>query len=345
MSKDSLYYLEYKQLISDLSNGKEISDLDFQQIRREARQFLCQKHGKSDSGMRGMISRGAKEQNPQSPTGVSWEWEQINDTQTFRNHITKKLVKEEPISVCMLNDIHFPFQNDLAIDLAIQVIKYTQPTYFILGSDDEDNTQTSSYGSPNELKDFNWYDENPKYHQNLVMRIKEASPNSQGISILGNHNRRVQDYINNKFSDNPSLRNQEIRKWIENIQMDGLVYYIPSNHVVIGDILYMHESKGGDAGAKANFKNNGYRHSQHGHVHRGQKYGEQTAHGYKTCVVTGCLCKHPHYDTGKAHSQWTLGIGYSIQWNGIVEQNPIDFHEQEDYLCCWIGNEKLEISL
>lgn len=343
MNKDGLLFLEYKQIIHVISEGKSLSELDYLLVKKKARQTLKDKYNFSDSGIRGMLSRGAKQITPQKPSGMISEWEQIDDRDILNNYIYSLLSEEKEISTCMLNDFHFPFHHELAYNLVVKIVEKTKPTFCILGSDDQDNPNLGHWETPNELKDFNWFEENPKFHHKLVQDLREVSPLTDFIYIGGNHNKRVQEHFNTET--NSSLRNKNIREWIEEFQMDGLVYYVPSNHVVIGDIMFMHESKGGDGASKGNFKANGYRHSQHGHVHRSHKYGEQTAYGYKTSVVTGCLCKHPYYDPTKAHSQWTLGIGYSNQWNGIVEQNPIDFHEQEDYICCWIGNEKLEVEI
>ena len=235
-----------------------------------------------------------------------------NDTEQFNAWLNG--LKSDYVSVMHFADIHFPYQHDEALDLAVQLVGYRQPHICVLGSDEFDFMRQGTWDidprqKSSELDDIDLIRLD---HQRLVDRLIAQSPCTQFVWIFGNHDYRLYRHI---LKNSPNVANTVMREFVDVIRYQGRVWFMgETDQVKIHNLIVGHGSKSGQNPAKAHLDMTGGQvNYMAGHVHR-HSYWQKVGYQYTVQSVTsGCLCQlQPHYKGYRADMtgwEWGTCIG------------------------------------
>lgn len=206
-----------------------------------------------------------------------------------------------------VSDVHFPFEDKRAWELALKVIRYARPQLAFIGGDWLDCYAVSSF-SRDPVRVVNFQSEVDSAVAGLA-QLRDAVGAKATIKFLpGNHEERLERWTREHIeaSSLTSLRLYNLLKFTR-----YGVQFVPA-YVRIGKLWHIHgnESKGGSV-----FPAKGvYAHMQGslimGHYHKAQVHYNRlldgTVHG---SYCNPCLCKLDQ-EYIKGISQWQQGISF-----------------------------------
>ncbi len=209
-------------------------------------------------------------------------------------------------------DEHYPFQDESAIELAMQIAHDFDPDVRIAGSDGVDFYGISDFDIDPTRKIFTEMQEEIDLWQAGQRAWKDATPNAQARYLPGNHEDRLRRYLWN----HPEIAGLDALK-LENlldleglgIQYDGRPYetaeYVFFDKLVIRHGKFVRKVAGASALAELTYE----RHTMStctGHTHRGGTTYATTRGGLKIAQECFCLCRlDPHY---VSHPDWQQGL-------------------------------------
>lgn len=191
----------------------------------------------------------------------------------------------------ILSDIHFPYENFDAIEQASKFMEQYQPKYIILLGDVVDCYSLSRF------------DHDPKRILSLqkefdlasayLTDLRENFPRARIIYIEGNHEKRLQKYLNS-HPEISSLRTLTIP---ELLGLDSIgVEYLPNFY--LGDLYLTHGEivrKYSGQSARGEMDKNDYS-GVSAHTHRLSQVFKSTPHRELQWCECGCLCSlNPTY--------------------------------------------------
>ena len=206
------------------------------------------------------------------------------------------------LEVVCINDAHIPYEDPVALKLAIKFCKETQPKIVIL----------------HELHDFymvSRFDKDPERLTTLqdeidkvnkyIYDLRVACPRSRIILLKSNHLDRLRKFLWNNAPALSSLRALKLETLLElrkfNIEYKDTFFY--------KGILFKHGNlvrKFSGYTARGEFEKEAVSGAS-GHTHRLGVYYHRTRAGVKFWVEGGCLCQlDPDYIDGV--SNWQQGI-------------------------------------
>lgn len=212
-------------------------------------------------------------------------------------------------SVMHMCDIHVPFQHAPALDVTYQIAAHIQPRFIVVGSDFFDFSSLSTF--PQEADDAERDDaldaiESPWNAH--IHALNKAAPRATFAFILGNHERRLFDYINRQA---PQIRRTVWRRFTDIVRCGGRVLWLGEVDAVrFGPLRVMHGNRHNQHTAESLLQD--ARHQLNvmaGHVHRltyANKRGEDFA---VSAVTSGCLCHYPapYHKRKTPTARWMLG--------------------------------------
>ena len=98
--------------------------------------------------------------------------------------ITKTLV---------FSDVHIPFHNPIYIDMILEIVKTIEPDRIIINGDLGDFYSISRYDKSPEV--VTTYDNELEQIKDFLQRLKASSSNTVIVYLLGNHEKRIEDFI------------------------------------------------------------------------------------------------------------------------------------------------------
>lgn len=117
---------------------------------------------------------------------------QVDINEHIDNYKPKEIVESKPWpTIAAISDIHRPFQNERIIKLFYEYVGDEKPKYVMELGDGRDFIAHSKYATS--LNIFSPREENElarKHHVEFWKRLREISPNSELICLLGNHCQR-----------------------------------------------------------------------------------------------------------------------------------------------------------
>jgi hypothetical protein len=267
------------------------------------------------------------------PQVVTRPENESTDTQAWISQRDALLKKHEYIRVMHMNDVHFPYHDEAALDLWFEIAARFQPQIVALGDDDNDYPTISSFEPDRDIKVGDWQIQTREYHWPLVERLNYILPNALFVYLLGNHNRRALKAI--KASDSPQIG---MEYYIDTIRANGRVLYVGrTEHVEIGQLVIAHGNKAGkyaaaNIGAMWPDKTVNF-----GHIHRHQVIGN--------AFSNGMLCqKTPHYDDwGYPNTQEQGTSTMTVCSSGGVAWSHHNFIESKHGLFTQYGNEIISV--
>jgi len=196
-----------------------------------------------------------------------------------------------------LCDIHFPYQDDRALDLAVQLVGYNQPHVCVVGSDEFDFMRFSTFDSDPRQNDHELDDIDliRLDHQNLIDRLIDQSPYTIFVWIFGNHDYRLYKHI---LKNSPNVAKTVMREFADVVRYQGRVMWLgETDQVTIDNLVVAHGTRAGNNPAKAHLDMTGGQvNYMAGHVHK-RFYWQKAGYHYSVNSVTSaCLCDlQPHY--------------------------------------------------
>jgi predicted phosphodiesterase len=228
-------------------------------------------------------------------------------------------------------DLHKPYTDEKALDLAFDVAKDHHPRQIILGGD---------------IADFHWYsthDKNPDCYDaqyevdsvlDFFLKLRNNFPNSEIIFIEGNHDARFAKYI---YKNAPHLYGFINLAGL--FQLDKfdikLVPIAPDQKfsVLESGLMARHEPVSSGKNHTSITLERSFSSVIYGHLHRNATSSAVALDGreYKA-ISTACLCdkNSPAMQYVKNHHQWTMGFTHIIKASEKVFTMPIDII---DYQC------------
>jgi hypothetical protein len=233
--------------------------------------------------------------------------------------------------VAFPTDEHFPYQDELARNLALQIVQDFRPNLMVCGSDGMDFYAVSSF------------DKDPKRQFGLQAEINawkngmrewaSAAPNAVRAFIPGNHEDRLRRYI----WRHPEMSGLDAVQLFNLLDLDGLGVLYDEN--VLGENYGQSELEVGPLVIKHGTlvrKYSGYsargelEKEYHnvdtlftGHTHRGGMHLAQTRGGLKRAFECFCLCDlNPPYVN---RPDWHHGLVLATIYGTIVQVETIPF--------------------
>lgn len=191
----------------------------------------------------------------------------------------------------VINDPHYPFQDEKAINLVLGLAAEMQPDYFVINGDLLDMFKISKFSKdPRRGKRVV---EEIELGRRFLERVANLLPNSEKHFIFGNHEYRFDDYLFRNAPELVGLKGLSIREQLQAESIGFKVHYSGLRESVMdmGQFLIGHfNAAGQDLGAaKKIFKDWGKSAIQ-GHVHCGGSYSRTQGGKTVTIVINYCLC-------------------------------------------------------
>lgn len=244
----------------------------------------------------------------------------------------------------VLSDVHIPFEDKKAVDLALLFLKDVQPDRIILDGDIVDCWEISKF------------DKAPRTGATLqdeldqgrafLKRIREVCPKARIDFIEGNHEFRLKAYLYRKAKELEGLRGVSIPEQLDFQDLNILWHPVRrgasrfvDNYIKVGELYVGHfdaANKYAGYTAKNLLYSRGVSVLQ-GHIHRIGMSSWTRANGEELVAIeNGCLCdRNPSY---VSDPNWQSGL--SIIHHKIGKRRfhayPVRF---VDYKFFWMGKE------
>jgi len=147
---------------------------------------------KNDDSARSAVRNitNAKGDPARKAVGLRVEWNGFNLPEQEKNDFTKFIIKEKRIGI--LSDIHFPYADLEALNIAVKYLIEWKPDCIILNGDIIDCYQLSFYERDPRKRSFKYELDMLK---NFFVQIRELFPNTRIVFRSGNHERRYERRI------------------------------------------------------------------------------------------------------------------------------------------------------
>jgi len=239
-------------------------------------------------------------------------------------------VRVRPISlrVACVSDIHYPYQDIVAEEIALSYIKDWKPDILVWNGDIFDFYAVSNYEKSIKKK-MNIQEEIDYGHSRMSMWVKELGE-TQHYFRRGNHETRLNRMIMKNAPALEALRSTAIE---QNIDFDSIgVKYIPDHQDLhIGNMMFIHGSQvrrhGGNS-SRGHYEQYGCSLLM-GHTHRLAVTYKRNKFGTHTLVENGTLCdfdveyaQFPDWQQGFTCLQYD-GDDFSVTQHAIINHKLI----------------------
>jgi hypothetical protein len=235
--------------------------------------------------------------------------------------------------VAFPTDEHFPFQDEGARSVALQIVEDFAPDLLVCGSDGVDFYSISSFDK-DPKRSFNIQDEINSWRRGMREWIS-AAPDARKVFIPGNHEDRLRRYI----WRHPEMIGLEALQLHNVLGLDMMG--IESEERVIGENYGRSELEIGPLVVKHGSlvrKHSAYTARGEmekefydvpvlftGHTHRGGTHMATTRNGLVRGYECFCLCDtNPSYVNGP---NWQQGIAIATIYGTLVQVEPIPIHD------------------
>jgi hypothetical protein len=229
--------------------------------------------------------------------------------------------------VAFPTDEHFPFQDDRARSVALQIVEDFKPTVIISGSDGMDFYGISKYDkNPVRVRETNLQEEIDMWGAGQREWIS-AAPNARNIFINGNHEDRFRRYM----WKHPELSGLRALQFHNILELDKLgIEYASSEVVFHNKLVIKHGSRvSKHAAYTAKLELDDEKHSvsiMTGHVHRGGSHYVTTRSGVMQAHECFCLCDtDPEY---VRNPNWQQGIALATVSDDVLTVELIPFYNK-----------------
>jgi len=234
------------------------------------------------------------------------------------------------VKIAFPTDEHFPFQDERARSIALEIVRDFNPDVLISGSDGVDFYALSKFSkNPKRIssfqEDINSWKEGQK-------EWKDAAPEATRVFLKGNHEDRLRKWL----WDHPEAHSLEALKLSSLLDLekqgisfsdDGESDWCDWEFTVGGTLVVRHGGvvrKGSSMSARAELDSERYSISiLTGHTHRGGSIYARTRKGVVQAHECFCLCGlEPEY---VRHPDWQQGIVLAEVHEGSLTVEPVPF--------------------
>jgi len=246
-------------------------------------------------------------------------------------HITK---------IAFPTDEHHPYQDNKAIEVALQIVADFNPDEIVVGSDGMDFYSVSKFSKdPDRLKGRKMQDEIDSWRA-AQRKWLDAAPIAKRHYITGNHEDRLEKYL----WDHPELHGLDALKLPNLLGFGDLGLTEIEDEIVFGNKLVIkHGSivrKQSAYTARGELEGEMYSISTlTGHTHRGGTHMATSRSGVVQAVEGFCLCDmNPKYIKGRPN--WQQGIVLATVSDIGVHFEPVPFFRKRNRVhAIWRGKE------
>lgn len=264
--------------------------------------------------------------------------------------IWAEVKSSKSLTVAVINDLHVPFHDPVALSLATSILKSVQPDLIVLNGDIVDFFAISRFSK------------DPRRKLELGQEIKKAREvlsklfeiKAKWIYIEGNHENRMRWYIWNKASELIGLDELELPNLLRLSKYDVLYLRHPDTplpvdqfatpQVRVGMVYIAHGDtfrlSGSTVGVARCLFLRTFKNLIIGHWHRADKWTQLDYEGKEHgCWVVPCLSyQRPHYDTGRI---WGQGMALvDVTPRGFFHVDLISFIKENGYLLAFVGGKE-----
>lgn len=205
----------------------------------------------------------------------------------------------------VLSDIHFPYQDNKALNAALGFMEYNEVDEIILNGDILDFYDVSSFDKDPER--INSLQQELYLADKFFKKLRALKPNAKIIFIKGNHEYRLERYL----KKHPELYSLEALKLPNLLGLSKYDIGYIDKHYKLGSLKITHGSivrKFSSYSAHAELDKNDCS-GISGHVHRLGVCYRQTPTRYLAWFESGCLCDiNPEYvDSPDWHQGFLYG--------------------------------------
>jgi len=207
-----------------------------------------------------------------------------------------------------IGDLHFPFQDNKAIKLSMDFLKWYKPDY-IFTHELLDGYSISSFDkSPDRIGGLQ---EELDLAIVYLTELRRLNPNAKIFLLNSNHQDRFETY---------KKRIAKAFYTVRNLRIDFLLDLKKNNvkmaaEYILNNVLFIHGVSAGTNPSNTAFKKNMMSLVQ-GHAHRSGSNSFTTRKGFQFAMNIGCLCdiEAVAKEYIKGPCQWTNGFGV-VEWN------------------------------
>ena len=213
-----------------------------------------------------------------------------------------------------ISDVHFPFEDKRAWELALKVIHYAKPGLVFIGGDFIDCYAVSSFSrDPRRVVNFQLEIDSAV---DGLREVRQAATKAEIKFLYGNHEERLQKWTN----EHPEVSSLKALTIPELLKMRAFDVKVVEAYVKIGKLWHIHghEAGGGSVYPAKNVYQKMLGSLLMGHYHKAQEYYnnllDNTTHG---SFCNPCLCQRKQ-EYIKGISQWQQGltfIEYTPSWD------------------------------
>ena len=223
--------------------------------------------------------------------------------------------------IVVLSDIHIPFEDDDALEAALDVIERFKPSVVVLLGDVLDFFTISSHERDPARGETLQYEIDAGIM--FFRRLRSIVPDSRIPYVLGNHEDRLRRWIW-KNKDIASLRALDFDALLETATY-GIETTPYNKDVVMGGVQFRHGKSCGVSAGPRNLGESGMS-GVSGHTHKLSRESITRRAGVHTWIQTGCLCDlSPDWINGTANWQHGFAIGDMI--DGQYFLRPVEIHK------------------
>lgn len=254
---------------------------------------------------------------------------------------SKRLAKNgTSYKIAFPTDIHAPYHDPRAVNLACQIIREYKPDVIINGGDAQDYYTISRFskdpdrvflGLQNEIDIF----------QEVQREINSAAPLAEKYLLIGNHEDRLRRFLWEN-SELATLRALELG----NLMGLDKLGVEPLDKVFVGDTQFTHGDivrKHSGYSAKGMLENQGYAGNIiMGHTHRmGQVFKTRGDDVVVWGIEAGCLCDHEQAQYISGRANWQPGLVIVDIIDGLAQPQLIPFYKRNktQLQTIWQGKE------
>lgn len=229
-------------------------------------------------------------------------------------------IPKECMKALILPDIHLPYQDNDACNIAIEYGKKAKCDTVILLGDLMDSYGVSSFQKDPRMRDMASEVETTRH---FLMALRKTFPKAKIIYKGGNHEARIPRY---GMRNAPELFGADFIKTLDDVlELDrlGVKWVDEKRPMYFGKLNVLHGSEYGGRNGGVNPSRNMYLKTKEcciaGHWHKSSQYNSKTVRDrVVTCWTLGCLCDmHPEY---MPVNEWNLGFA-------VIERDDTDwFH-------------------
>jgi predicted phosphodiesterase len=250
------------------------------------------------------------------------------------------IIGEEMKKVMIVSDIHAPFQDNKAVNIASMYAAVYKPDIYVIGGDLSDFYSISRFDKSPERRD-NFQSELTKSQQVLDKLLENVPTKAKKVFIEGNHEYRLQQLVWN----NPALYGVEDfelknllkldKRGVQLLRAEG-DYWKGTKPYRVGDTTILHGDNrldGASLSAKSGYSASNTMNKLNtnlvmGHSHRGGVVYKRTPDKTLVGVESGCLCR------ANGNADWNQGFvtfevddsgkGYNYRFHNIQKGRLVE---------------------